>query len=173
MSHLAPPPLSREVSHRNLGLKRSRATRGVSQLQLRVSRYTMQLSCRGATLSVCVAAGLREKSVHNHHRKKIFWRTFLASRKTFQAGGGYKNPIKTRKTISTTEIFPLWTPFFRQKKVLHWSRAVYAFFFPGTCSTKVRKSEWKQLLSPNVLQKMLGNYLAAMCLPLATTLLAD
>ena len=28
VSHLAPPPLSREVSHRNLGLKRCRATRG-------------------------------------------------------------------------------------------------------------------------------------------------
>ena len=28
VSRLAPPPLSREVSHRNLGLKRCRATRG-------------------------------------------------------------------------------------------------------------------------------------------------
>ena len=76
-----------------------------------------------------------EKSVHDHHRKKIFWGTFLASKKTFQASGGYKNPIKTRKTISTTEIFPLWTPFFLQRKVLHWSKVVYGFLFPDTPST--------------------------------------
>ena len=64
-------------------------------------------------ISVCLQ---RRKSVHNHHRKKTIWRTFLASKKTFQAGGGYKNPIKTKKTISTTEIFPLCTPFFSAKK---------------------------------------------------------
>ena len=35
----------------------------------------------------------------------------------FQAGGGYQNPVKTRKTISITEYFPLWPPFFRQRQV--------------------------------------------------------
>ena len=60
--------------------------------------------------------------------------------------------MKTRNTTSTTEIFPLWPPFFSQRKVLHWSRAVYAFFFPergnkknGTTVSKtgtmVRKEE--------------------------------
>ena len=63
----------------------------------------------------------------------LFW----TKRKTFQAGGGYKNPINTRKTISTTEIFPLWPPFFRQRKVLHSSRAVYAFFFPAVGVAKL------------------------------------
>ena len=43
VSHLPPPPLCREVSHRNLGLRRCRATRGCRSLQLRVSRYTVQL----------------------------------------------------------------------------------------------------------------------------------
>ena len=70
----------------------------------------------------------RRKSVHYHHRNKIFWRTFLASKKTFQAGGGYKSLMKTKKTICTTDIFLLWPPFFSAKKVLHWSRAVYVFF---------------------------------------------
>ena len=65
--------------------------------------------------------------------RKSFGELFLPQRKAFQAGGGYKNPIKTRKTISTTEISPLWTPFFLQRKVLHWSKAVYGFFFPGDC----------------------------------------
>ena len=50
VSHLPPPPMPREVSHRNLGLKRCRATRGVSQLQLRVSRYTVQLSVQNAKM---------------------------------------------------------------------------------------------------------------------------
>ena len=51
-----------------------------------------------------------------------------------------KTPMKTRKTISTTEIFPLWTPFFRQRKVLHWSGAVYAFFFPANLDLLVLAS---------------------------------
>ena len=38
--------------------------------------------------------------------QELFWQ----QKKTFQAGGRYKNPIKTRETISTTEIFPLWPP---------------------------------------------------------------
>ena len=45
-------------------------------------------------------------------QRKSFGELFWPERQTFQAGGGYKNPMKTRKTISTTEIFPLWTPFF-------------------------------------------------------------
>ena len=56
-----------------------------------------------------------EKSVHDHHRKKMFGELLWPQRKTFQAGGGYKNPIKTRKIISTTEIFPLWPPLFSAK----------------------------------------------------------
>ena len=63
--------------------------------------------------------------------RKSFEELVWPQRKTFQVSGGYKAPTKTRKTISTTEIFPLWPPFFRQRKVLHWSRAVYAFFFPA------------------------------------------
>ena len=62
--------------------------------------------------------------------RKSFGELFWPQRKTFQAGGGHKSPIKTRKAIFTTEIFPLGTPFFLQRKVLHWSRAVYGFFFP-------------------------------------------
>ena len=37
--------------------------------------------------------------------RKSFGKLFWPQRKTFQAGGGYKNPIKTRKTISTAEAF--------------------------------------------------------------------
>ena len=64
-------------------------------------------------------------------RKSIMEKFFWPQRKTFQAGGGYKNPIKTRKaTIHPPKSFPLWTPLFLQKeKVLHWSRAVFGFFF--------------------------------------------
>ena len=70
--------------------------------------------------------GREEKSVHDHHRKKIFWRTFLASKRTFQAGGGYKSPIKTSKAISTTEIFPLWPPFCSAKR-----SSALCFLFPS------------------------------------------
>ena len=81
-------------------------------------------------LDVC-----EEKSVHNHHRKNSSWRTIWPHSKTVQVGGGYKKPYKNQETTSTTEIFSLWPPIFRQRKVLHWSRAVYAFFFPGMSAT--------------------------------------
>ena len=71
--------------------------------------------------------------MHNHHRMTIFWRTFVAPKKTFQAGGGYKKPLKkTRKTqihhrnLSSVDPF-----FFLQRKVLHWSKVVYACLFPS------------------------------------------
>ena len=54
----------------------------------------------------------KKKTYTTTTERKSFGELFWPKRKTFQAGGGYKNPIKTRNTISTTEIFPLWTPFF-------------------------------------------------------------
>ena len=47
---------------------------------------------------------------------QLFW-----PQKTFD-GGGCKNPIKCRETISTTEIFPLWPLSFPRS---------YGFFFPA------------------------------------------
>ena len=58
------------------------------------------------------------------------------NKKTFQAGGRYKNPIKTREAISTTEILPLWPPFLRKREVPHWSRVVYGFIFPDLLKTR-------------------------------------
>ena len=49
--------------------------------------------------------------------------------------------MKTRNTRSTTEIFPLWPSFFRQREVLHWSRVVYAFFCPAKRSKENRKNK--------------------------------
>ena len=74
----------------------------------------------------------RKKRTRPPPPKENFWGNFSGckERKTLQASGGYKNPIKTRKTISTTEISPLWPPFFSAKRSPHWSRAVYAFFSP-------------------------------------------
>ena len=53
----------------------------------------------------------------------------MPQQKTFQASGRYKNLFKSRETISTTEIFPLWPPFFSAKKVPLWSR-VHGVFHP-------------------------------------------
>ena len=63
--------------------------------------------------------------------RKSFGELFWPQRKTFQAGGGYKNSIKTRKPYPPLKSFLCGPHFFLQRKVLHWSRAVYGFFFPG------------------------------------------
>ena len=78
--------------------------------------------------------------IHQRRKKKAYTTTtqrnyfrelFWPQRKTFQAGGGYKNPIQTRKNhIYHRNLSSVAPIFFRQGKVLHWSRAVYAFFFP-------------------------------------------
>ena len=38
-----------------------------------------------------------EKSVHNHHRKKIFWETFLASKKNFPGRWWIQKPYKNQE----------------------------------------------------------------------------
>ena len=39
----------------------------------------------------------RRKNVHNHHRKKIFWRTFLASEKNFPGRWWIQKPYKNQE----------------------------------------------------------------------------
>ena len=63
--------------------------------------------------------------------RKSFGELFSPQRKTFQAGGGYENPIKTRKATSTTEIFPLWAPFFSAKKSSALEQGGVWFLFPS------------------------------------------
>ena len=43
--------------------------------------------------------------MHYHHRKRIIWRTFLAFRKTFQAGGRYK----TTTPVSLDALEPIFS----------------------------------------------------------------
>ena len=109
-----------------------------------IQGITVQMGISWLRTCFSGVGGNRGFSDHKTEKKKAYTTTtkrlsfeelFWCQRKTFQAGGGYKNPIKIRKTISTTEIFPLWPPFFRQSKVLLWSRAVYAFFFPAKTVT--------------------------------------
>ena len=55
------------------------------------------------------------ESVHDHHRKKFFWRTFLASKKNFSGRVDTETadiPYKNKEArICTSEIFPLWPLF--------------------------------------------------------------
>ena len=81
----------------------------------------------------------RRESVHDHHRKKIFWRTFLASKKNFPGRWWRPKPYKNLENHiyyqNLSSVAPFF--FFRQRKVLHWSRAVYAFFFPVSWGRKL------------------------------------
>ena len=58
-------------------------------------------------------------------------------KKTFQAGGRYKNPIKNRVPPTS---FPCGPHFFRKRKVADWSRVVYGFCFPGLGPPSPRSS---------------------------------
>ena len=69
-----------------------------------------------------------DKSVHDHHRKKIFGGTFLAGMNSFPGRWWIEKPYKkNRKTISTTKIFHRWPAFLRQREVPHWSRCMLSF----------------------------------------------
>ena len=73
----------------------------------------------------------KRKAYTTTTERKSFGELFWPKRKTFQAGGGYQNPVKTRKTISTTEIFPLWPPFFSAKKSSALEQGGVCFLFPS------------------------------------------
>ena len=60
----------------------------------------------------------KKKAYTTTTERKFVGELFWPQRKTFQAGGGYKNPIKLRQAISTTNFFPLWSPFFGKEKFL-------------------------------------------------------
>ena len=79
----------------------------------------------------------KKKAYTTTTERKSFGELFWLQRKTFQASGGYKNPIKTRKTISTTEIFPLWTPFFSAKKSSALEQGGVCFLFPRLWTKKI------------------------------------
>ena len=71
--------------------------------------------------------GQRRKNIHNHHRK----RTFLASKKNFPGQWWIQETYKTKKSISTTEIFPLWTQSFSAKKSSALEQGGVCFPFPS------------------------------------------
>ena len=73
-----------------------------------------------------------EKAYTTTTERKSLGELFWPQRETFQAGGGYENRMKTRKTISTTEIFPLRAPnFFSAKKSSALEQGGVWFLFPS------------------------------------------
>ena len=69
--------------------------------------------------------------------KQFFcWRTFLASKKIYPGRWWIQKPYKNQENhIHHRNLSSVDPIFFRQRKVLHWSRAVCAFFFPGERET--------------------------------------
>ena len=79
----------------------------------------------------------KKKTYTTTTERKSFGELFWSQRKTFQAGGGYKNPIKTTKTndrnlSSVDPIFGL------QRKILYWSRALYSTTYLHTIQFGLR-----------------------------------
>ena len=72
-----------------------------------------------------------EKNVHDHHRKKSFGELFLASKKNFQVGGGYKNPMKTKNHIYHRKSFLCGPRFFSAKKSSALEQGNVWFLFPS------------------------------------------
>ena len=104
--------------------------------QTRLAKGWRRVGGLPCTLQFCNSRGARledrvgyQRNVHHHHRKKIIWRLCWPQRKTFEVGGRYKKPIKPGKPCLSPKSFLCGPHFFRQRKVPHWSRAVYALFF--------------------------------------------
>ena len=75
--------------------------------------------------------GQRRKIRTRPPPKKIFRGTFLASKKNIPGRWWMQKPYKNQKNhIYRCKSFLCGPHVFWQRKVLHWSRAVYAFFFP-------------------------------------------
>ena len=64
----------------------------------------------------CFNEQKRVKSVHNHHRKKIFWRTFLASKKNFPGRWWIQKPYKNQENHIHHRNLSSVDPIFSAKK---------------------------------------------------------
>ena len=88
-----------------------------------------------------------ERSAHDHHRKKIFWGTFLASKKNFPGRWWIQKPYENQKNhISTTGIFPLWPQFFSAKKSSALQQGGVCFFCPAIISFFFSVWGWPRFL---------------------------
>ena len=75
----------------------------------------------------------KKKTYTTTTERKSFEELFWPQRKTFQAGVVDTKTLlkKPGKPYPPPKSFLCGPHFFLQRKVLHWSRAVYAFFFPS------------------------------------------
>ena len=101
----------------------------------------------------------KKKAYTTTTERKSFGELFWTQRKTFQAGGGYKNPIKTRKTMSTTEIFPLWTPLFSGKKSSALEQGGVCFLFPSW--DRAHDLSWRSPKNPYVFNSTSKSHFSA------------
>ena len=70
--------------------------------------------------------------MYYHHRKKIFWKTFLASKNNFQTGGRFKNPFKAQGDHIYHRNLSFVNPFFSAKKTSSLDQGGVWFLFPYT-----------------------------------------
>ena len=75
-----------------------------------------QLHCQVNPDTPCPLS--REERPYTTTTERKFWGTSLAAKKNFSGRWWIREPHKNRKTISTTEFFPLCPSFFRQRKFL-------------------------------------------------------
>ena len=95
-----------------------------------------------------IANRREEKAYTTTTERKIFWGTFLASKKNFPGRWWIQKPDETRKTISTTKIFPLWPPFFfgKEKFCTGAGRCMLSFF-PAVANRYVQRTTRSTLAS--------------------------
>ena len=71
---------------------------GISGLKsLSLGFFLFALPWRSQTWLLQFLHSREEQSVHYHHRKKIFWRTFLASKKNFPGRWWIRKPYKNQE----------------------------------------------------------------------------
>ena len=77
-----------------------------------------------------------EKSVHNHHRKKIIWRTFLASKRNFPGRWWVQKPYKSQENhIHHRNLSSVDPIFFCKEKFCTGAGRCMVFFFPAFPAT--------------------------------------
>ena len=88
-----------------------------------ITRWT----CQMFSFSSCPQ---RRKNVHNHHRKKIIWRTFLASKKNFPGRWWIQKPYKNQENHIHHRNVPSVDPIFSAKKssALEQGGVYFSFF---------------------------------------------
>ena len=141
------------VSQFSCGCARQRRDKFLKTGRPRETTTTNITICLPKGSRTCIAQRLHnqyreQKNVHNHHRKKIFWRTFLASKKNFPGWWWIQKPYKNQENHIHHRNLSSVDPIFSAKKSSALEQGGVCFLFPSNTKCNNWHNEMQHMAYP-------------------------